>query len=83
MDNALKCNPDEAPKGFYAVLKSSIKGDANLCRSCDWRKTCQDSENTDFVAYGHRCMAPAVLSRGEWFKRDDGCSVVFKKREGK
>ena len=33
------------------------------------------------VAYGHRCMAPAVESRGEWFKRDDGCSVVFKKKE--
>jgi hypothetical protein len=79
-----KCNPEEAPVGFFAVSKS-IAGHPdgrNICKSCDWRKTCQHPE-TDFLAYGHRCMShPVVALRdGKTYQRDDKCSVVFKKKK--
>ena len=74
-----KINPNEAPKGFYAVPKKSIN-DQNICNGCDWRKVCQD-KNTDLLAYGHRCMEFPVISAkdGKTYQREDNCSVMFKK----
>ena len=74
-------NEQEAPSGFYAVLKSSLPRDmGNLCRFCDWRKECQKTE-TDFENSNHRCMDFPVISAktGLEIARDDGCSVVFKR----
>ena len=70
----------EAPKGFYAKLKSDINIElvGNFCNACDWRSTCQD-KNTNFSDYGHKCMPyVTVNSRDEEIKRNDGASVVFK-----
>ena len=68
-------NPDEAPAGFFAVLKSAVASDSlgNICRACDWRTNCNGLE--------HRCMSYTVISRidGQELKRLDGCSVVFKR----
>ena len=82
----IKCNPDEAPAGYYAVLKPAMNinhhdktKQGNICKQCDWRKTCQDSEHTDFLAYGHRCMAVGVISNGKTYCRTDKCDVIFKK----
>lgn len=62
-------NPKEAPEGYRAVTKASLHKDrGNLCRQCDWRPTCQCAD-TDFEAYGHRCMG---------YAREDGESVAFK-----
>lgn len=76
-----KCNAEEAPQGFYAVPKEKFSGGENVCRSCDWRKQCND-ETTDLLAYGHRCMSyPVVASRdGKTYQREDKCSVVFRSR---
>jgi len=75
-------NPQEAPLGYFAVLKSSVKTDAlgNICRACDWRPTCQKQE-TDFTLHNHRCMDYAVVhtEAGREVRRIDGCSVVFKR----
>lgn len=74
-------DPKEAPAGYYAVLKADVPQDqGNLCRFCDWRKTCQDHE-TDFLAWGHRCSAYAVIAirDGLTYQRDDQCSVLFKR----
>jgi hypothetical protein len=30
----------EAPKGYYAVEKDSIKSNENVCHFCEWRKDC-------------------------------------------
>lgn len=69
-------DPNEAPEGFMAVLKSDVATDSlgNICRACDWRSACNDSE--------HRCMPYTVFSSkdGRELKRHDGCSVVFKRR---
>ncbi len=69
-------DPNEAPDGFIAVLKSDVATESlgNICRACDWRSQC------DGVA--HRCMSYTVISRidGRELKRQDGCSVVFKRR---
>lgn len=73
-------DPTEAPAGFYAVSKNSVAGDGlgNICRSCDWRPEC-NSPQSDFTAYGHRCMeSPVVTPDGREIARQDGCSVVFK-----
>lgn len=78
------CNPDEAPAGFYAVLKpaSSATGpnSRNLCEQCEWRKQCNDPA-TDLLAYGHRCMSYAVAATrdGQTYRRKDKCSVLFKR----
>ncbi len=38
-DTRERHDPDEAPEGFFAVLKSSLPQDkGNLCRFCDWRR---------------------------------------------
>jgi hypothetical protein len=69
-------DPDEAPPGFIAVLKSNVATAAlgNICRACDWRSACNGLE--------HRCMPYTVVCRidGRELKRKDGCSVVFKRR---
>lgn len=75
-------DPNEAPSGYYAVLKSSVATPTlgNICRACDWRPECQ-KQDTDFTRHNHRCMEyPIVSSRdGRELKRNDGCSVVFKR----
>lgn len=79
------CNldPNEAPDGFYAVPKSEVKKPSgeNICRSCDWRPVCQ-RPGTDFSKPNHRCMSTPVIlaSTGAVVARNDGCSVVFKRR---
>jgi hypothetical protein len=69
-------DPNEAPEGFIAVLKSDVATDSlgNICRACDWRSECNGLE--------HRCMSYTVISSrdGRELKRQDGCSVVFKRR---
>jgi len=75
------CNQQEAPIGFFAVPKSTLRQDqGNLCRQCDWRASCQDPA-TDLLAYGHRCFDYAVIAfkDGKRYQRQDGCSVVFKR----
>lgn len=74
-------NSLEAPEGYRAVLKSSIHTNGkNLCSFCDWRKECQKPE-TDFTIHNHRCMDYAVThtETGAEVKRNDGCSVLFKR----
>lgn len=77
------CDPTEAPAGYYAVPKASAKPPlgVNICRACDWRSACQ-SPATDLLAPGHRCMSYPVVafSDGRTYQRQDGCSVVFKRR---
>lgn len=67
-------NPNEAPQGFYAVLKSSIpESVGNKCRACDFRANCD--------AINNRCMPHEIVTpSGKKYKRNDGCSVVFKKK---
>lgn len=78
---APKCNPKEAPEGYYAMPKPEYDHrTGNICKQCDWRPNCQNVK-TDFVKYGHRCMANAVTSAvdGKTYQREDKCSVIFKK----
>ena len=69
-------DPNEAPEGFVAVLKSDVVTDrlGNICRACDWRSECNSFE--------YRCMPYTVICSkdGRELKRQDGCSVVFKRR---
>lgn len=66
-----QCDPTEAPPGYFAVLKSSVTTDVlgNICRACDWREDCN--------GWAHRCMSYELVNGS---KRNDGCSVVFKRR---
>lgn len=79
------CDPDEAPSGFYAMPKPAYTAvgprAGNICFQCEWRPTCQDSK-TDLLAYGHRCMSYAVQAErdGKIYRRNDRCSVIFKRR---
>lgn len=74
-------DPTEAPFGYYAVLKTDLATPklGNICRACDWRKTCQ-KQDTDFTVHNHRCMSFGVISAkdGRVIQRNDGRSVVFK-----
>ena len=75
-------DPNEAPKGFFAVKKPKYDPAlGNICRQCEWRKTCQDP-NTNPIAYGHRCASDAILvfKTMEYHCRDDGESVLFKRK---
>jgi len=68
-------DPDEAPPGFYAVLKSEVATPemGNICRACDWRPECSGER--------YRCMSYTVITEeGNELRREDGCSVVFKRR---
>lgn len=73
-----RCDPREAPPGYYAVPKAEANPPgvtANLCRQCDWRPDCT-AEN----ARKHRCMSYAVImDDGTEVGRADGVSVVFKR----
>jgi len=74
-------NTQEAPTGFYAVLKSSLpKESGNLCQFCDFRKTCQ-TDGWDRQDSNNRCMSYPITSfkTGETIERKDGCSVVFRR----
>ena len=73
-------DPNEAPEGYVAVLKADArpKDGGNICRACDWRKTCQNPA-TNFGDHRNRCMDFAVSDGGRMLRRNDGCSVVFKK----
>lgn len=75
------CDTTEAPAGFRAMPKASLRKDqGNLCRQCDWRPEC-NSPSTDLLAFGHRCMSNAVVANrdGKTYRRNDRCSVVFKR----
>lgn len=80
MSNPIAINPQEAPEGFYAVLKSSLQQDqGNLCRQCDWRDQCC-TPAMDIRNPAHRCMGyEVVLNDGAIVCREDRCSVAFKK----
>lgn len=71
-------NPNDAPPGYYAVLKdvAKPKDGSNICRACDWRPDCSGEK--------YRCMQYEVVTPdGRTLKRADGCSVVFKRlRQG-
>lgn len=75
---------NEAPEGYHAVLKveAKPKNGSNICKACDWRKTCQDPK-TDFADHNHRCMSVGVIlhSSGGLVNRKDGCGVLFKKHK--
>jgi hypothetical protein len=70
-----RINPREAPPGFFAVLKSDVATQelGNICRACDWRPDC--------TGFEHRCMSYTIIGSrdGSKLKRNDGCSVVFKR----
>jgi hypothetical protein len=70
-----RLNPFDAPDGFLAVLKSDVVTQSlgNICRACDWRPECDGR--------AHRCMSYTVITDdGKELKRDDGQSVVFKRK---
>ena len=71
--NSKVIDTSEAPEGYYAVLKSQVATAklGNICRACDWRTNCDGLV---------RCM-PYTLIRpdGSELKRNDKCSVVFKR----
>lgn len=71
LTESMRCNANEAPAGYRAVPKATHapRDGVNICRACDWRKTCQDPD-TDFNAHGHRCMS---------YSRNDGQAVLFKR----
>lgn len=76
-----RCDPTEAPAGFYAMPKAALPmNQGNLCRQCDWRPEC-NHPSTDLLAFGHRCMSNAVVATrdGRTYRRNDRCSVVFKR----
>lgn len=69
----------EAPAGFYAAPKSEAKPGENICNSCDARRLCQ--ENADDWCLKNRCMSfPIVAANGITYQRQDGRSVIFKRR---
>ena len=82
-DDKWRINADEAPEGYFAITKDDAAREtksANLCRACHWQPQCNDS-NTDFTKANHRCMSYGVITPdGKTIQRQDGCSVVFKKR---
>lgn len=65
----------EAPPGYYAVLKADVVTPelGNICRACDWRSDCS--------GFLYRCMPHAIITKdNRILKRNDGCSVVFKRK---
>lgn len=86
MNTKSTLNPNEAPLGFVAILKSEIpertgdNANKNFCGFCDWRKQCNDPD-TDLTIHRHRCMSSimTVTETGKKVRRRDGCSVVFKR----
>ena len=75
MNTRQQINENEAPPGYYAVLKKDAKprDGGNICRACDWRKDCSGEE--------YRCMAFEIITPdNRTLRREDGCSVVFKRK---
>lgn len=80
-------DPNEAPNGFYALSKREIperagaRRDENICHFCDWRKECND-DNVTKAIHNHRCMSYGLVveATGEIVKRNDECSVIFKRK---
>ena len=70
----MKVNPNEAPEGFYAILKSDVITN-NVCESCDARKLCCD--NLDNWCTKNPCMSYPMLNIRA-AGRKDNCSVIFK-----
>ena len=73
---------NEAPKGFYAVSKQSVKHhNKNICEFCDARQLCV--ENKDNWCRKNRCMSDTMIcfDDGSAVKREDGESVIFKRVE--
>lgn len=68
---------NEAPEGFYAVLK--VDKGYNICNDCDARKLCQQNEN-DWCLI-NRCMGYDIVADkdGKTYGRADKKSVIFKK----
>lgn len=59
-------DPNEAPEGFVAVLKSNVATYSlgNICRACDWRSECNEANlATPF-------QAVAQVMRGGVKRRD-------------
>jgi len=72
----MKINRNEAPPGYYAVLKEKEKPQdgSNICLACDYRMEC--------TGLKYRCMSYEVVTPdGKTLRREDGCSVVFKRKE--
>jgi len=72
-----KLNRNDAPPGYYAVLKSEAKSrdGSNICCVCDWRPDCSSEK--------YPCMAFTIITPdGRTLKREDGHSVLFKRRHG-
>lgn len=60
-------DPNEAPPGFYAVLKADVITPTlgNICRACDWRAECSGIK--------YRCMPDVIITKdGQELKRQDG-----------
>jgi len=74
-----KRDANEAPEGFYAVLKDNFKI-PNACDACDARKLCQD--NTDEWCLKNRCMSYEIIAfkDGKTYSRNDKQSVLFKRK---
>jgi len=72
-----KLNQNDAPPGYYAVLKSEAKSKdgSNICRACDWRPDCSSAK--------YPCMGYAIVTSDDrTLRREDGHSVLFKRRRG-
>ena len=78
----IQINTNEAPEGFYAVLKSSVNREQtpNVCAICDARKLC--AENKEGWCLENRCMSSGVVAfkDGKTYSRKDGASVFFRKK---
>ena len=76
MRNLKLPDPNEAPDGYYAVLKSDFDTAKNFCDFCDQRKQCCDNK-TDSPIPKHRCMEDTVITDdGREIYRKDKCSVL-------
>lgn len=76
MHNQQQLNPNDAPPGYYAVLKAEAKpkDGSNICRACDWRPDCSGEK--------YRCMPFEIVTPdGRTLKREDGHSVLFKRKK--
>lgn len=78
----MSINLNEAPKGFYAVLKSTVNRETtpNVCTVCDARSLCV--ENKDDWCLKNRCMGYEIKAflDGNTYSREDKCSVFFRKK---
>jgi len=76
-----RINPKDAPRGYYAVLKSEGKPEdgSNICRACDWRSYCPSGPINEMPC-GHNCRGyDLVGGDGKIYVRADRCNVLFKR----